>query len=60
MEQPVKAAGRPCGQVAALDERRREAAHGRVAGDPGPGRAAADDEDFRFERRHAPASIAAA
>src|SRR5207247_6649354 len=53
MEEAVKAAGRPGGQVVALDENDRETAHGRVARDPGPGRAAGDDEHFRFERGHA-------
>src|SRR5439155_5829410 len=61
VEEPVETAGRPGRQVAALDKRGREAAHGRVAYDAGPGGAAADDEDFRFERRHSyERSIAAA
>ena len=48
----METAGRPGRQVAALDKRGREAAHGRVAYHTGPGGAAADDEDFRFERGH--------
>jgi hypothetical protein len=54
----MEATGRPCGQVAALDQNSREASHRRVACDAGPGGAAADDEDFRFETRHSyPAAV---
>ena len=48
----MEAPGRPRGQIAALDQRCREATHGRVARDAGPRGAAADDEDFRFKRWH--------
>src|SRR6266550_9055270 len=49
----MEAAGRPDGQVASLYQNRREPAHRSVANDAGPGRAAADDEHFRFEGGHA-------
>src|SRR5262249_37900319 len=49
VQEAVKAARRPRGEIASLDEHRREAAHRRVARDAGPGRAAADDENDRFE-----------
>jgi hypothetical protein len=53
VEETVEAAGRPDGQVASLHQNRREAAHRGVADDAGPGRAAADDEHFRLQSRHA-------
>ena len=46
MEQAVEATARPGGEVAALDERGAQAAHGQVAQHAGTGGSAADDDDI--------------
>ena len=48
----IDALPEPGGQVTALDQSGLEAAHRCVARDAGPRGAAADDEDFGFERGH--------
>ena len=57
VEEPLVTAGGAGGKIPLFNKQRRDSAQGQVACDAGPGRAAADDQYFRFQVHRFPGAV---